>query len=240
MNNELPLKIYGKLLIDFTLQGYNIKVPQKYLQQILNISHKNLSVFNIENSGVLVSINNFINQDNVIYVSEEVFKIVKHYRNPSGNISIEIFTDYEDGETVLLKPLNTKFLKIKDQIKLLQNYICHNIRILYPKQIFLVFSEELNEYIKFQVIKTNETLYKVLLAIDTDIIVNFDFTEILERIKLPEPFRDSINMYIPSDGKKCALDYVNSGLYNGTKLYNEKYILDEKNDNTLLNDTQKN
>lgn len=221
MASTTDLKIRGKLLIDFTLQGYNIKVPQKHLQAVLNTSTSmnDLAVFNVAKSGVLVSIIDYICQDNVIYVSEEVFSLVKHYRTAKmGYITIERFCDYVNGSTVLLKPMSTKFLKVMDQVGLLQNHICHNIRLLYPKQEFSVFAEELNEYIKFQVVMTNDTRYRVILAIDTDLTVDFDCVELLERMKLPEPFRDTMSMFIPGDGMRTPQDYVDNGLYNGNKL----------------------
>ena len=37
-------------------------------------------------------------------------------------------------------------------------------------------------------------------------------------MKLPEPFRDTMSMFIPGDGMRTPQDYIDNGLYNGNKL----------------------
>lgn len=218
------LRIRGKLLVDVELKGYNIKIPFDFINDILASTNENeIAVFNIAKTGILVSVADYTQEKAVIYVSSEVFTLVKHKRTPkTGFITMEKFTDYQKGEQVLLEPLHTKFFDIKDQLILLQDYICHNVRLLYPKQEFTVYSTELNCSIPFRVLMTNNTRFQVILAIDTDLTVDFDCEKIEKRMILPEQWRDSINIYIPSDGMRCAIDYVNAGLYSGTELIANK------------------
>lgn len=213
------LRIRGKLLVDVELKGYNIKVPYDFINDIMDSTNDNeIAVFNIAKTGVLVSIADYTHQKSVIYVSSEVFALVKHKRTPKTKfITIEKFTDYKKGESVLLEPLSIKFFDVKDQLILLQDYICHNVRLLYPRQEFTVYSTELNTTIPFRVLMTNDTRFQVILAIDTDLTVNFDCSTIEKRMILPEQWREPIPIYVPSDGMKCAIDYVLAGAYSGTK-----------------------
>ena len=219
MNNNKSIKISGKLLVDGNLSGYNCKVPFKYAEQILStIGINEIGVFNIAKTGTLVSVSDYTYDNYKIYVSSEVFALVKHKRTPKrGIISIERFYDYEKGQEILLEPLNYKFFDVKNQLLLLQDYICYNVRILYPKQEFEIYSNELQTMMKFKVLMTNKTRYKVISAIDIDLSVEFDYKYINEKIKLPQQLRDTFNLYIPSDGMRTAIDYVNAGLFNGDK-----------------------
>jgi hypothetical protein len=214
------LEITGKLLADIELKGYNIKVPYKYLQEITTKTPESgIPIFNIAKSGFLVSVIDYIELTDIICVSQEVFHLIKHLRRVNDlSITIQHFTDYEQGTQVLLEPLNTYFLDVSNQTTLLQDYICKHIRLLYPHQEFTVYDNENKQDIKFRVIETNKTRFKVILAIDTDLVVDFNCKKIIERMKLPEPFRNPIPMYIPSDGMRCIDDYIEAGLYSGKEL----------------------
>lgn len=243
--NQTQMNVVGKLFVDVELKGYNCKIPFKYAEQILNtVGVNEIAVFNVAKTGLLVSVSDYTYNDYTIYVSSEVFGLVKDKRSPKrGVLSIQRFYDYEKGEGILLEPLHTKFFDVKDQLLLLQDYICHNVRILYPKQEFEIYSDELDTMLRFRVLKTNDTRYKVISAIDVDLSVDFDYKYINEKIKLPEEFRDPFNMYIPSDGMRSAIDYVDAGLYNGKGLFttneevNVSDDIDSDNDNDNTNDS---
>lgn len=232
--NQPQMNVVGKLLVDVELKGYNCKIPFKYAEQILNtVGINEIAVFNVAKTGLLVSISDYTYDDYTIYVSSEVFGLVKDKRSPKrGVLSIQRFYDYEKGEGILLEPLHTKFFDVKDQLLLLQDYICHNVRILYPKQEFEIYSDELQTILRFRVLMTNNTRYKVISAIDVDLSVDFDYKYINEKMLLPEELRDPFNMYIPSDGMRSAIDYVDAGLYNGKGLFTneEANVSDDMNE----------
>jgi hypothetical protein len=203
------LIISAKLLVDVNLKGFNIIIPDKYIQKIISTTNPgDITIFSIEDTGILVSVLEYSTLNN-IYVSNEIYQLIKHKKTLNyGLININRFTDFEKGDKVIFEPLNTTFLQIKDQLTLLQDYICHHIRLLYPKQEFKIYSKEINNNIKFRVISTNNTKYKVITAIDTDLNVDFDCKLIIERMKLPKQFRDPISIFIKGDGKHCAIDYI--------------------------------
>ena len=139
----------------------------------------------------------------------------------------------DNGEIVLLEPLNTKFLGITNQMEFLTDYICHNVRILYPDQIFEVYNTDKHGdpvVIPFKVKLTNNSKYKIIKAFNTDLTVEFDYEYILSKRHLKEEIRDPFHYYNSSKGETCLCYYLKNNLYTGDKLN----IFDCKNAIALL------
>ena len=61
LNLNKLLRIRGKLLVDVKLKGYNIKVSRDFINDVLDKTEiNNIAVFNIANSGILVSIVDYV------------------------------------------------------------------------------------------------------------------------------------------------------------------------------------
>lgn len=213
--------IVGILEADMELLGIGIKIPERYFESSLrNIDYGEISVlrFKKKDSDVLLTVSGFTN-DNKIKCSVEIFRKIKHLKASNGRIYLYPLAkrDLVMGESALLEPLHTDFLKIKNQMDFLTSYICHNIRILYPNQIFEVYekADGIQYCIPFRVIKTNDNDDgKVIKAYNTDLTVEFDYKYILSKKVLKPEIQNPFSFYNSANGERCICYFKKSGMTN--------------------------
>lgn len=246
MNNNTLFQ--GKLMIDNDLKGFNIKIPDKYLPTIINMNilksneipifqiiNKNLKIKNLRLVNQYLVVQDYHNAEiygDYIYVSYNIFHKLKKYRDNNGNIHIKFIKHVYIGKEVKIKPLNIDFLKIQDQMMLLQNSFLIDNRILYPGQYLQIYSFELDKELQFYVnstvginsrdlnnIDTTENIYNnvPVLTTETNLTVEFNCQDLIKKLSYPKPFQNPIIININENKFNCACDYLDLNLYNGDK-----------------------
>lgn len=229
------ISIKGKLLVDQNIKGYNIKIPNRYLQDIFNanvLKSNDIPIFQVFHPIYRAGINFYLvvsdyyepqNYENDIYVSHEIFHKIKHYKDANQQITIKFNTHINTGTEVTLKPLDFSFFSVRDQMSLLMINIGSSIRILYPGQIFKIKCFELDCDLYFEVLSTNNESNIPILVVETNLEVNFNCESLLRKSSLPRQFQNSINIDIPkTDNAKCACYYIEK--YSGSENINTKCI----------------
>lgn len=227
--------------------GYNIIISSQYLQTMIRFMEPGeIPIFKLLNDKYNIYMSLFTYSDtidkNIVLVSKELYSYIKYAIDKDGYITIGL-TDIKTNEAtspVVIRPLDYKFLSLQEPLELLQNHIANKLRFLYPGQTFymLGFNQEtfdVHEY-KFLIEKVNdEETFQIIKAYDTELNVDFNCKELLEKQSLPEQFQNNMHISINNEKEKCICAYTN--ILKIKKLCHiHKDLLTTEDNNTYEND----
>jgi hypothetical protein len=205
LNNNIYIK---NVILPFSQCDYAIKnninsnsdkilLPNKYIDYIYSFQNaQELNIFKIEleDSYIYGTLYDFIDDD-IIYISDKLFEfftdkypLVKHGVEFKLTLSNHHLVN---KDTVIIKPLTINFFDVKDQLKLFENIIGKEFRILYNHLTISIYSHEIQDIIDFEIIIDNDINNNIIIkAIDIDLSIDFQPDE--ELVKKYQDEQDKI------------------------------------------------
>ena len=217
------IHLYFELLViqnDNEDYGYNITISSSHLKEIIKyMDFDKIPIFKLltKKYNIYMSLKTYSDtiDKNVVLVSKELYSYIKYAINDNGAIRIGLINTkiYETENPITIRPLDYKFLTLQEPLELLQNHISNQLRFLYPGQKFymLGFNQEtfdVHEY-KFLIEKVNEeNTFQIIKAYDTELKVDFNCADLLNKKCLPECLQNNININIKNE-HTCICSYTN-------------------------------
>ena len=162
-----------------------------------------IPVFKINKARIFVSVGDYSTTNAVVECSQQIWQYIAHQLDANGFLMFTQYKSSKQGTRVLLEPTTQNFLRITNQMTLLNHFIGTEIRVLSEGYLFWVYSNEIDAKVWFTVkeIECEEDKNcKVITVYDNDLIVDFECSKIIEKAEkrkhLPEIFREEINMFI--------------------------------------------
>jgi hypothetical protein len=157
-----------------------ILLPKKYIDYIYSFQNaQELNIFKIEleDSYIYGTLYDFIDDD-IIYISDKLFEfftdkypLVKHGVEFKLTLSNHHLVNKNN---VIIKPLTINFFDVKDQLKLFENIIGKEFRILYNHLTISIYSQEIQDIINFEIVIDNNINNNIIIkAIDVDLNIDF-------------------------------------------------------------------
>lgn len=201
----MVVKIYAKVIKTQQLQGNNIIVPTSFMEDIVSSTELNqIPIFKINKARIFVSVIDYSPTDAVVECSQQIWQYIAHLLDANGFLMFTQYKSSSQGKRILIEPETINFLRVKDQMSMLNSSIGSDIRVFSKGFTFWIYSFEINDKVWFKVKEiegiNKDKNCKVITAYDNDLIVDFDCSKIIEKEEktrfLPEIFREETNMFI--------------------------------------------